>query len=136
MGPINPQFDQIHISLFVVILKHSQPNRWRLITDLSSSPGSSINDGIDPALCSIHYAGLDKAIVMVRLLGRGSVLAKTDLKRTYRIIPVHPNDRPLLGMKWDEAVFLDAACPFGLRFASKIFFSVADALLWILAQWE
>ena len=134
VGPISPQFNQIHISPFGVIPKHSQPNKWRLITDLSSPPGSSVNDGIDPALCSVHYAGLDEAIAMVRRLGRGCLLAKTDLKNAYRIIPVHPDDRPLLGVRWGEAVFLDAALPFGLRSAPKIFSAVADALLWILAQ--
>ena len=39
MGPLNAQAEHIHTSLFGVILKHNQPNKWRLIIDLSS-PGA------------------------------------------------------------------------------------------------
>ena len=71
---------------------------------------------------------------MIGWLGRGCLLAKTNLKSAYHIVPVHPDDRPLLGMNWDESLFLDAALPFGLSSAPKIFSAVADSLLWILAQ--
>ena len=89
--------------------------------DLSSPNALSVNDGIDPDLCSVHYSGLDEAIAMISSLGRGAQLAKIDLKNAYRIIPVHPDDRPLLGMSWGSEVFLKAALPFGLRSAPKIF---------------
>ena len=48
-------------------------------------------------------------------------------------MPVHPEDRPLLGMAWKGKLFVDTALPFGLRSAPKIFSAVADALQWILA---
>ena len=66
---------------------------------------------------------------MVIRLGRDCLLAKMDLKHAYRIIHVHPDDRPLLAVKWGEAVFLDAALPFGLRSSPKTFSALADALL-------
>ena len=100
--------------------------------DLSSPTTASINDGIDPNQCSVHYLGLDEALAMISMLGRGCFLAKIDLKNAYRIIPVHPDDRPLLGMKWGDKVFLDAALPFGLRSAPIIFSAVAEVLLWIM----
>ena len=134
LGPFHPSISSVQTSPFGVIPKHNKPGKWRLITDLSSPQGHSINDGIDPALCSVHYSGLDEAVAMVRRLGRGCLLAKTDLKNAYRTIPVHPDDRPLLGVNWEDTVFLDAALPFGLRSAPKIFSAVADTLLWILAQ--
>ena len=60
-------------------------------------------------------------------------LAKIDLKDANRIIPVHPDDVPLLATRWRGEIFLDAALPFGLRSAPKIFSAVA-ALLWIMLQ--
>jgi hypothetical protein len=54
-------------------------------------------------------------------------MAKVDIKKAYRMIPVHPADRHLLGMQWDGQLILDAALPFGLRSAPKIFTAVADA---------
>lgn len=48
-GPfISPQLPHLHISSFGVIPKRGQPGKWRLIIDLSSPGGSSVNDGIDP----------------------------------------------------------------------------------------
>ena len=31
----------------------------------------------------------------------GTVLAKFDVQGAFRTIPVHPNDRRLLGMRWE-----------------------------------
>ena len=46
------------------------------------------------------------------------------------MVPVHPDNRPLLGIKWHNSVFLDTTLPSGLRSAPKIFSAVADTLLW------
>ena len=54
-----------------------------------------MNNGIDPDLCSL----LDEVMRQVVLRGQGTLLAKMDLESAYRIMPVHPSDRPLLGMQ-------------------------------------
>jgi len=58
-------------------------------------------------------------------------MAKLNIRSVYRIVPVHPQDRHLLGMMWDGKVYVDAALPFGLRSALKIFIALADAIEWI-----
>ena len=122
----------LQISPFGVIPKRNCPNKWRLIVDLSSPEGFSVNDELDRAMCSIKYSSIDDAVNIIRHLGRGVLLARLDLREAYRIVPVHPEDRPRLGMQWKGATYLDAALPFGLRSAPKIFSGVADSLLWIL----
>ena len=124
----------IHVSRFGVIPKPHQPGKWRLITDLSSPKGSSVNDGVASALCSASYAPVDDAVRCIASLGRGALLAKFDIASAYRAVPVHPEDRRLLGMKWRGDVFVDEALPFGLRSAPKIFTAVADALLWVMGR--
>ena len=123
---------KLQISRFGVIPKPHQPGKWRLITDLSSPEGSSINDGIATRFCSLSYTSVDDAVRRVLELQRGTVLAKFDLQGAYRLVPLQPVDRVLLGMKWDGAMYVDAAFPFDLRSAPKLFTAVADALLWIL----
>jgi hypothetical protein len=59
-------------------------------------------------------------------------MAKVDLHQAYRILPVHADDHPLLGIQWGAATYLDSALPFGLRSAPKIFSAFADALVWIM----
>ena len=57
-----------------------------------------------------------------------------DIKQAYRNIPVAPEDRHLLGIQWNDTVYIDQVLPFGLRSAPLVFSAVADALLWIMQQ--
>ena len=135
MGPLDSSFaGHVDVNRFGVIPKCHQPGKWRLITDLSHPPGASVNDGIEPELCSLTYTSVDDAVRLIIQKGYGAQLAKLDMESAYRQVPVHPDDRFLLGMKWKGNVYVDAALPFGLRSAPKIFNAVADALHWILQQ--
>ena len=111
----------VHVSPFGVIPKKSKPNKWRLILDLSSPTGHSVNEGIDKELSTLKYVSVDEVVARVLSQGKGAMLAKMDIKQAYRNIPVHPNDRHLLGMKWDNFLYVDATLPFGLRSAPFIF---------------
>ena len=122
----------IHTSHFWVIPKPHQPGKWRLIVDLSYPKGASVNDRVDPELCSLCYASIDAAASTVVKKGRGAMLAKLDIANPYHIVPVHPDVRPLLGMKWKGKLYVDTALLFGLRLAPKVFKAVADALEWVL----
>ncbi len=64
--------ESAHSNCFGVIPKPHQPGRWRLITDLSYHKCGSVNDGIDPALCSMLYSTVDDAV-------RSTVLANFDV---------------------------------------------------------
>ena len=121
----------VHVSRFGVIPKTHQPGKWRLITDLSHPQGHSINDGIPPHLCSLSYVTIDDAIWNILQLGKGTMLAKIDIKSAFRLLPVHPTDRHLLAMKWRGSIYIDHCIPFGLRSAPKLFNILADLLSWI-----
>ena len=90
-----------------------------------------MNDGISESICSLSYIGVNEAVGGILQFGTGAYLAKVDIKSAYRHVPIHPDDRWLMGMLWDGALFIDAAHPFGLRSAPKIFSAVADAAEWI-----
>ena len=135
IGPLPDELKgQVQISCFGVIPKPHQPGKWRLITDLSSPKGSSVNDGIDSQLCSLTYASVNEAVSRIKLIGPGAMLAKFDIASAYRIVPVHPVDHQLLGMVWRDKLYVDGALPFGLRSAPKLFTALADGLLWIMGR--
>ena len=122
IGPFSPHLTPaIHINRFGVIPKKHQPGKWRLITDLSFPEGKSVNDAIDPKLCSLKYITVDQVAKHAIALGEGSLIAKIDIKSAYRLIPVAPKDRLYLGMKWEGKVYIDGMLPFGLRSAPKNF---------------
>ena len=56
------------------------------------------------------------------------MLAKMDVKQAYRNIPVHPEDRILLSMKWQGRAFADKVW----SAAPIIFTAFADDLQWLI----
>lgn len=89
----------VHCSPVGVIPKKNRPGKWQLIVDLSSPEGSSVNDGVDKELCSLSYTSVEAIANKVAALGQGTMLAKMDIRQAYRMVPVHPSDRVLLGMQ-------------------------------------
>ena len=100
--------------------------------DLSFPNKTSVNDGISQELSSLSYVSVDDAVKQILEFGPGTMLAKLDVQSAYRIVPVHPADRWLLGMSWNGQTYIDTVLPFGLRSAKIIFTGVADALQWII----
>ena len=84
-----------------MIPKKNKPGKWRLIVDLSSPTRGSVNSGIVKELCSFSYTSVDVVANHVLRLGRGTLIAKMDIMHAYRNVPVHPEDRLLLGMMWE-----------------------------------
>ena len=130
LGPIPRHLRDI--SSFGVIPKCHQVNKWRLVLDLSHPLQASVNAGIPKDLSSLQYASIDDAANIISELGQGTKLAKVDIAHVYRNIPVYPTDRLVLGMQWENNVFIDKVLPFGLRSTPKIFCAISDALEWIL----
>ena len=76
-GPFSsPPFTDLHISCFGVVPKNNQPGKWRLILDLSSPDGQSVNDGIPKSPFSIQYVTVDAFIDGIMARGHGTLLAK------------------------------------------------------------
>ena len=106
----------------------------RIILDLSFPPGSSVNDGIPVDLTHVQYTSLDEALDMIRLVGPGCFMGKIDIQHAFRLCPVHPDDWPLLGYRWQGRYFFDLCLPFGSRSSPCIFNMFADALQWVLVR--
>ena len=133
VGPFEtPPCPEIHTSRFGVIPKKGKPNSWRLILDLSFPSDHSVNDGISKSDFPVVYSTVQDAIRMIIRTGKGALMAKVDIEKAYRIVPIRPEDRYLLGMKWRDKYFVDLALPFGLRSAPGIFNALADLFQWIL----
>ncbi len=45
-----------------------------------------------------------RAARIILQLGQGTEMAKIDIASAFRLIPVHPDDRYPLGMKWNDQV--------------------------------
>ena len=81
---------------------------------------------------------MDDTIQGILAHGSGEQLAKLDIESTYRLVPVDPDERPLLGMWWRERLYICTALSFGLS-SEPITLStvagVASALQYI-TEWK
>ena len=59
---------------------------------------------------------------------------KIDIQSAFRLLPIHPTDRPLLTLCWKQGLYIDTCLPFGLRSAPKLFNVLADLLSWIILK--
>ncbi len=104
IGPLDiTLFPYVQVSsLGAVPKKHT--DKWRLILDLSHPKGQSVNDGIDHTSCSLTYIKVDDIVQQILSKGKGCLLAKIDIESAFRNVPVHPDDRHLLGMTWENSL--------------------------------
>ena len=114
-----PQLPPLQVNRFGVKPKGHNSGKWRLITDLSYPPGLSVNDGIDSNLCSLTYSSVEQVAAVAASFLPGALLAKIYIKSAYRLVPVHPLDRPLQAVEWEGMLYVDPMLPFGLRSAPK-----------------
>lgn len=103
-----------------------------MIHHLSFPQGTSVNDGIQPEHTSVYYATIEDAIRLVKHNGNGCFLAKTDIKNSFRIIPIRSVDYPLLGMKWDGLYYYDLCMPKGCSSSCKTFETFSTSVEWIV----
>ena len=115
----SPPFPNIRCSPLGIV-PQKDPSESRLIHYLLYPKGSSVN-----------YASNSDTISVIKKLGAGCFMAKTDMKSAFCIIPVHPKDHALLGMKWANQYYFDRALPMGCSSSCAIFKAFSSALKWL-----
>ena len=111
------------------------PGQYRVIHDLSYPyDSSSVNAGIPRDVATVKYSSIVDAIRYINIHGRGCYMAKSDIKSAFRIIPIHPSDRHLLGLKWNGFYFFDNCLPMGCSSSCNIFESFSTSLEWIIKK--
>ena len=111
------------------------PGEYRLIHNLSYPyDESSVNASIPREFAQVKYASIDHAVKHILDKGRYCFLAKSDIKSAFRIIPVHPDDRHLLGILWNDCYYYDNCLPMGCSSSCQLFEDFSTALHWIMEQ--
>lgn len=132
-GPFDSSpFPQFKISPLGLVPKR-QPGHFRLIHHLSypRTNGTSVNAGIDKAHSAVSYAGIADAVSVIKKLGTGCYMAKTDIKSAFRILPVHADDYALLGFSWKRKLYYDRCVAMGCASSCLTFETFSTALEWV-----
>lgn len=111
----------------------------RVIIDLSFPEGASVNDGI--RITSIY--GRDSSYTLpnindlteqVSLIGKSAWIWKADLERAYRQLRLDPIDTPLMGLTFQQQIFLDICPSFGCRSSSSACQRVTAAVTYLMRK--
>ena len=131
-GPFDkPPLPNFQVSPLGLVPK-KVPGEFRVIHDLSYPKGDSINSTVSKEYATIHYQPFDDLISVIKLLGSGTLVAKTDIESAFRLIPIHPHDYNLLGFVVDGKFYYDRCLPMGSSVSCRTFELFSNALHWIL----
>ena len=135
-GPYEiPPYDNFIISP-LGLREKKVPGEYRVIHNLSYPyDETSVNANIPREEATVQYASIVDAIQIINKFGRNCYLAKTDIKSAFRIIPVHPEDRHLLGFKWKGNYYFDNCLPMGCSSSCQLFECFSTALEWIVSNY-
>ena len=141
LGPFpntHPPFTFVATSPLMSRPKKKSEHR-RIIMNFSFPIGSSVNSGIpkDTYLgipYKLHYPTVDDYVRLILHNGVGCMLYKVDLARAFRMMPTDPLDYPLLGISWNDKIYINTAIGFGLRTGSMICQRITDAIGYIMGQ--
>ena len=106
--------------------------KHRLIFNLSSPFGGSVNDNIHQSQKSVQYCSVtDVAQWLLDNETLPSYLAKVDLADAFRIIPIKKEDWKYLGIRLGNSYYVDRCLPMGAASSCRIFQAFSDALVWM-----
>lgn len=70
----------------------------------------------------------------VREFGKGVLLAKTDIEAVFRLLPVHPDSFPLLGICRQGDYYVDCCLSMGCSISCSLFESFSKFLEWVVKR--
>ncbi len=101
IGPFTLPVFQDYIISLLGIRERKTPGKFCLIHNLSAPHGgSSVNYSIPKEEATVSYDTVDSAVKLIQSIGQSAVMAKTDIQHSYKLIPIHPQDIPALGIRW------------------------------------
>ena len=134
MGPFDhPPLDNFITSPLGVVPK-KEPNKFRLIHDLSYPTGHSVNSIIPFEHSTVSLETFDNVAALVVKCGNNCLISKADIEEAFRIIPMSPIDYHKLGFQLDGKFYFDKVLPMGASSSVQIFESLSKSLQWILVN--
>lgn len=133
LGPFkHSPIEGLMISPLYVVPKPGS-TKFRMIFNLSSPKGTSVNDCIPPEAKSVHYCTVFDAAMWIMENDRGTeetYLAKVDLTDAYRFVPLAKSEWEYMGMRVGEDIYIDRCLPMGASSSCQLFQRISNAIAW------
>jgi hypothetical protein len=110
--------------------KTEGPDKFRVLRDYSVAKADE--RAWNPLFTSVNEAAWSNTFSLssvddaLKLITPLCYMAKVDISKAYRYVPVHPEHWKLLSFSWGGKFYSDSCLPFGLKNAPEIFTRITD----------
>ena len=136
-------FDKIPYEHFIQspigLVSKDKGTKTRLIFHLSyPKTGESVNSAIPREFCTVKYPDFDDSVLLCLRAGKSCYIAKSDMARAFRNVPLARHCWPWLIMKAYHPTtgkvyyFVDKCLPFGSSIGCKIFQDISDSIVFVV----
>ncbi len=135
IGPYSQSPFHLHRINPIGVVQGKYSLKHRLIVDLSAPHNDpehpSLNSLINKEDFSLSYVRVDDAVSVIKKLGPGTYMCKTDIADAFKQIPIHPTLWHLHGIQWDQQYYFYTRLVFGSRSSPKLFDLLSQAACWL-----
>ena len=130
LGPLDTPPPDFHVSPFLSREK-SDSDRRRVIIDLSWPKFGSVNENVKEN----EYLGVEYMLTLPNwtMSSGHSFIAKIDVSRAFKHLPIDPGDIDRLGVFWKQ-YFIEKNLVFGYKLGCKFYQRLADSIQYIMAK--
>jgi hypothetical protein len=112
-GPVKEEDLPRDVKVNGIMCKEKPNGSVRIINNLSSPAGKSVNDGIDKADFPAVMSSTPKFVKAINVEGKDGYIMKIDWESAYKHIAVRPQDLHLQWFKWMDRYFVELSLIFG-----------------------
>lgn len=133
-GPVTLDEVPAGIKLNGIMCKQKPNGSVRIILNLSSPLGSSVNEGIDEKEFPATMSSTTKWIRVLNKAGRGCSMAKVDWSDAYKHLAVRKEDLPLQWFSWLGMAFCELCLIFGSKSSVGLYDRLAKLVLAVVCK--
>lgn len=133
-GPFNPSEIPSDAKINSILCRQKPNGSVRVILNLSSPEGFSVNDGIDTAFFPAEMSSTRKWLEVLNIAGLNCLMTKLDWSDAYKHIHVRPEDIRLQYFHWMGKYFAELCLVFGSASSAGIYDRAAKTVLDIVQK--
>ena len=127
-----------HIHCSPLLTRPKDISKRKIILNLSYPKGQSVNDIVDKnkfdnRKFTLKFLSIDDVVRDANAID-DPLIFKIDVARAFRNLRVDPVDSLKLGIRWNDALYVDGGITFGWTHGSAAFLMANDAIVYIMSK--
>ena len=133
-GPVNEEEVPVGAKINGIMCRQKPNGSVRIILNLSSPLGNSVNEGIDEKEFPASMSSTTKWLRVLNRAGRGCRMVKVDWSDAYKHVAVREQDLDLQWFSWLGKFFCELCLIFGSKSSVGLYDRLAKVVLFIVCK--